>query len=232
MYARAIEAVVVGAHEHVVDVEQDAAVGAAGELGEELVLRHVGVAEAQVARRVLEQDAPAEALLHRLHASDDVRERLLGVRHRQQIVRVDAVGGAPAEVVGDPGRLDVARERGQLRQVALVERIGRADRQRHAVQHHRVVAADRLQHAARVAARDHEVLGDHLEPADVRLGFDDVAVVLAPQTQAASEVGEHVGSTPLGASGYTDERPDKNDSGGAGGLCPLTSGRRRLVRIT
>src|ERR1043165_889701 len=77
-----VEAVVVGADEDVVDVEQDAAVSAAGQLGEKLVLLHVGVPEAHVARRILEQDAAAEAFLYRLHAAPDVRGRPLGVRHR------------------------------------------------------------------------------------------------------------------------------------------------------
>ena len=54
--------------------------------------------------------------------------------------------------------LDGARERRQFGQIAFVERVGRRDRQRHAVQDHRIVAPHRLENAARVAARDHEVL--------------------------------------------------------------------------
>ena len=101
---------IVRAHEDVVDVQQDAAIGAAGELGQKLVLRHVAI-EHQVAGGVLQQNPPSEPLLHDLHPARHVGQHLLGVRQRQQIVRVDPVRRPPAKVVGDPGRLDSLRQR-------------------------------------------------------------------------------------------------------------------------
>src|SRR5881296_548216 len=57
---------VAAAHVDVVDVQQDAAPGPAAKLAEELGLGDRRVAEPEVARRVLDQDRPAESLLNLL----------------------------------------------------------------------------------------------------------------------------------------------------------------------
>src|SRR5207237_10140796 len=72
-----IESVVAGADIDVVDVEQDAAVGALGDPGEEFPLGHRRATEGDVAGDVFEHDLPAQHLLDLLHAAHHVRERLL-----------------------------------------------------------------------------------------------------------------------------------------------------------
>jgi len=47
----------------------------------------------------LRQDPAAAEVLHRAHALDDVGERLLGIRQRQQVVRVAPGDTRPAQVV-------------------------------------------------------------------------------------------------------------------------------------
>ncbi len=74
-----VEAVVAGANEDVVDVEENAAVGVLGDLAEEFPLAHGRVAKGDVGGDILERDLPAEELLHALHARDHVGQRLLGV---------------------------------------------------------------------------------------------------------------------------------------------------------
>jgi len=56
-------------------------------------------------------------------------------------------------VVRDPGGLEAPGERGELAEVALVQRIGRADRQGHAVQHERRGGARALEHRERPPPR-------------------------------------------------------------------------------
>ena len=85
----AIELVVARADIDVVDVEQDQAVGAAARPRAGTPIRScVEAAKRDVARDVLQQDPAAEQVLHRAHARDDVRERLLGVGQRQEVVQV------------------------------------------------------------------------------------------------------------------------------------------------
>jgi len=140
------EAVIGRAHVDVVDVEQDAAVGPLGELGEELPLGHDRVRKGEVARDVLDEDLPVQPLLHGAHARDDVRQRLLGERQRKQVVRIVAADAAPAKMVRNPRRLEAPRQGRELPQIGLVQRVGRAERQRRAVE-------DRGGHRARARSR-------------------------------------------------------------------------------
>ena len=67
-------------------------------------------------------------------------------------------------------------------------------RHRHAVQHDGVALAHGAQDAPRVAALDHEVLGDHLQPVDARPPRRDVRVVRGPQPDTRAEVGKSLHS--------------------------------------
>ena len=90
-----VEAVVVAADVDIVDVEQNQAVGLVRYRRQELPFRHARLREADVARDVLEQNAPAEEVLDPPHPLGDVCDRLLGVRQRQQIVNAKPVGQYP-----------------------------------------------------------------------------------------------------------------------------------------
>ena len=105
---------------------------------------------------------------------------------------------SPAQVIGHPGRLDTGDQPGEVIQVCEVERVGRSDRERDPVQHHRGIGTDPLEHGERTAARDHEVLGDDLEPVGA-LTVEDARVVLRPQTDSVAErgtIGKHRGRGP------------------------------------
>src|SRR5262249_58362718 len=71
-----IEAVVPGADIDIVDVQENPAAGAPGDLGEKLPFRQRRVPVGHVAGDVLEGDRAAEPLLHALHASPDLVERV------------------------------------------------------------------------------------------------------------------------------------------------------------
>jgi hypothetical protein len=81
-----IPAQVRGVDEEVVDVEQHAAAAAPAQLGEKLRLVHLVAGEGDVDGGILEVEAPAQALLHRVDSPRDVREHRLGVGERQQVV--------------------------------------------------------------------------------------------------------------------------------------------------
>jgi hypothetical protein len=176
------------AHVDVVDVEQETAVGAAGDLAEKLPLGHRRVGVAEVARDVLDQDPAPEPVLHAAHALHHVRERLLGIRQRQEVVRVVPADAPPAEVVRDPRRLDAVGEVRELGEVGVIQRIGRTERQRHAVQHDRRHRPGALEHAERAATPDHEVFGDRLEPVGACRPVEHLRKVAGAQADAVSQI--------------------------------------------
>jgi hypothetical protein len=115
--------------------------------------------------------------------------RLAGERKRQEVVAVVAGDRGPAEVVGHDRRIDAIGQNPEPPQVAGVQRIRGADRERDAVERDRIVAPDALQHRQRTAARHHEVLGDRLEERDVRPRLDDRVEVLLPEADSAARQG-------------------------------------------
>ena len=167
--------------------------GAPGELGDEFPLGELGGGVGDVARHVLQHEPSAEMVLHGQHALGHMVQRLLGVGQRQQVVHVLPAQAGEAEMVGDPERLHPFNERLEIVEVVSVERIDRADRQRHAMQRHRIVAADAVEPVQRAAARHHVVLRQSLEPAHLSGAGDDLFVVFGPKAQSEAEfVGAHV----------------------------------------
>ena len=186
--AHRIEAVVVGTHVHVVHIQQDAAVCLLGDGGKELPLCKDRVSELHVGGRVFQQDAPPEPILHLAHTAHHVSQGFLGVGQRQQIVEATAVNSGPAQMVGHQCRLDALHQRAQVAQVALAQLVGRADRERHAVQGDRIVAPNALQDMQRPAAAIDVVFGDGLEPVDAaRAVAENVLVVLRAQSDTEAE---------------------------------------------
>ena len=158
-------AVIGGRDEDVVDVEQQAASGAPDKLADEIRLAHRRFREDDIGRRVLEQDRAADRLLHLVDVIGDARKRRLRVGQRQQIVEIGRVVGRPGEMLGNKRRLVAIDERLEAPEMRLVERLRPADRHAHAVERHRIVAADAGQRIMRRAAGAHVVFGMNLEEA-------------------------------------------------------------------
>ncbi len=145
---------------------QQVAVGRLRHRREELPLLHLGLAEADVGRDVLEEDPAAEGVLdpgdlRRRHAHGLRRER-----QGQQVVAVAAAEARPAQVVRDERGLHPVHEPLEPAEVRRIRGLGRARRERHSVEGHGVVPADGLQYVEGPTSVHHEVLGDHLEPGD------------------------------------------------------------------
>ena len=154
-----VEFVVEGADIDVVDVEQDLAVGALRELGDELPFGELGGGVGDVARHVLQHQPAAEMVLHRAS-----RARRRGPAPPR--CRAAAAGRAccwprrPVKQRWSETHSGCTRSTSafELVEIGPVERIDRADRQRHAVQRHRIVAAEAVEPVQRAAARHHVVL--------------------------------------------------------------------------
>jgi hypothetical protein len=112
-----VEAVVRGRDEDVVDVEQQPAAGAAGDLGEEVGLGPGRGGEGHVGGRVLEEHPPPERLLHRVHMVADEAKGLVGVGERQEVVEPGRAVARPGEVLGEAVGLVAVDQRLQPREV-------------------------------------------------------------------------------------------------------------------
>ena len=184
-----IEAVIDAADVHVVDVEQQPAIGALGDLAQEFPFGHLVGGEADVAGDVLQHQPAAEHVLHGVHAADDVPHGLLGERQRHQVVQVHAVDAGPAQVIGDPRGLDPIGERLHAAHVVEIQRIGAADRQRDAVQHDGIVRAQALEVVQRAAAGNQVVVGERFEPGDAAAVLaEQCFIVLGPQPEPEARV--------------------------------------------
>ncbi len=97
-----VEAVVARAHVDVVDVEQHAAARSRAQARRENPTRVISASRnVEIARNIFDEQRHAQRILRRDDARGDVAQRLVRVRHGQQIVRVPPAGDAPAQVLGD-----------------------------------------------------------------------------------------------------------------------------------
>ena len=80
----------------VVDVQQQQAVGALGELRQEFPLGHLRGSIGDVAGYILQQDLLTDSILNLPHACHQVRQRRLRVRNWHQIVQIQTIDASPA----------------------------------------------------------------------------------------------------------------------------------------
>ena len=79
-------------------------------------------------------------------------QRLIGVGHGQQIMRVEACDARPAQMIGHPARVNPLAQRLELLQVLKIDGVRAAHRERHAMQHYRIALRHLIQHVQRTAA--------------------------------------------------------------------------------
>ena len=182
-------------HVHVGDVQQQPAARALQGLAQERGLAHRRGLELEVGRRVLQQHAALQPLLHPIDVVAHAVQRRAVVGHRQQVVEEGAAVAGPRQVLGKRGRLVAIDQRGQPVEVRLVERLDTADRQTDAMQRQRIVFAHPRQEVVERTAVDHVVLGVHFEEADVRARGQHLAKVLGlePDAGASRQARRHAG---------------------------------------
>lgn len=145
------EAVVKGADVDVVDIQEDLAVGALGDLAQEVPFGEFAFGESDVARDIFEQDLASEGILDLLDARDDVADGFFGVGEREKVVAVVSTECAPAQVIRDPRRLEALFEGFECVEVFDRERVGIADAKGDSVHYDRAMGAHPLQHGPRAA---------------------------------------------------------------------------------
>ena len=221
---RHVEAVIGGADIDIVDVEQEAAAGLFRQTSAKTPIPEYRKHEIRDRCSGFPDQRTAEIILHRAHAVGDMREALPRQRHRQQIMRVHAVDAGPAQMIRNPDRPHMLGELAQLAQIGHVERIGAADRQRHAVHHHRPMRRYAIQHVRGIAVIVDEILADDLEPIDTPLrgiGAHEVRKVRIAQADAVAEGRQS--ETRFAATHETRSTPSR----GAARRSPTASRRRR-----
>jgi hypothetical protein len=162
-----VEAAFGGRDPDVGDVQEQAAAGSSGELGQELDLVGGRGLEAQIGRGVLEQHPPAESLSDPIDMAGQPIEARSVVGHGQEVVQINGPVAGPGEVLGEGGRLVTSAELGQASQMDRVERRCGPQREGDAVQRERQLAAQGRGPGVRRPARAHQVLGVDLEEAEL-----------------------------------------------------------------
>ena len=171
----------------IVHVEQQQAVGAFRHFGQKIPFAAVGGAKADIARRIFDQNALPQIILHTADIVDDALQCRCVIGQRQQVMAVMRVDPGPAQMIRNPQRLDPIGERLQRRQIGAVERLVGPDRQRHTVHDHRIIGANPVERRHRASARHHIIFRYDLQPFD-RLGpRQEIGIV--DGTQAQTEAG-------------------------------------------
>jgi hypothetical protein len=172
----------------VVDVQQQAAVGALQHRQQEFEFAHP-CARRGVVRDVLHRDRPLQDVLHAADARGDIFDRLGGEGNRHQVVQMAVVGtvgemlGVITDAMGIEKALHVAHE-------ILVQRRRAAERQRQAVADERVAFGQRAELAPARAADVHPVLrGDFQEGSRFWKVVRQRAQEGPPQTEAGATNG-------------------------------------------
>jgi len=145
------------------------------------------MAKGHVGRRILQQDAVSESVLHGPHPGGNVIQGLFGVRQRQQVIQTTPGIARPTQVIRHEYRLDPPRQRAQAAQVGSVDRVHGSDRQPDAVQRHRTITAHPLEHPQRTAAGVDIVFGNRLEPVHPGTSLEDVPVMVRSQPDSKAE---------------------------------------------
>src|SRR5258708_2888514 len=159
------EAMVSSGDEDIVDVEQQAASGAAGDGVDEVCLAHRRLAKRDIGRRVFEKHRATNLLLYLVDVIADLGERRRGIGQGQEVVEIGRLVRRPGKMLGDQRRFVAFDEVTETLQMGLVERLWSADRHAYPVQRHGGVAAHRFERSMRRSARAHTILGMNLEEA-------------------------------------------------------------------
>ena len=172
-----IELVVHGGDIDIVDVEENAAVGALGNFGDKFPLGHLGAGEGGVGADVFDGDGDFEEVLHHADALDGALDGFPGVGEGQQVVGIGSIDGAPAEMVAEPGGSGAADERLEAAKVLGIGRGDGTEVHGDAVLDDAVLLKDLIEDGERAAGIDHEIFRDDFEPVDDGLAREDVLIV-------------------------------------------------------
>src|SRR5215475_12610322 len=102
-------------------------------------------------------------------------------------MQVPAVYACPAQMIGNPARLQAIRQSLEREQIAIVRLAGRSNGQRYAVHHDRITLTQAFEQPELGAAWDHVVLADDFEPIEGRIVNQNLCSMTVPQPDAEAE---------------------------------------------
>src|SRR5712692_574999 len=124
----------------IVDVAEQPAAGPSRQLSQELRLWNGRVAEPEIARGILDQDAVAKRLLHLVDMRSDHGQGFICTWQREEVVEVCTSGRAPREVLGNEAGLDPVDQSLEPLQVPPVDLACAAERKADTVEGNGIVA--------------------------------------------------------------------------------------------
>src|SRR5882724_1455702 len=124
----------------IVNVAEQPAVGPPGQLGQKLWLWNGRVAEPEITRGILDQDALAKGSLNLVDMRGDHGQGLIRVGKREQMVEVCASERAPREVLRNEAGLDPVDQRLEPLQVPPIDLACAAEREADTVEGNGIVA--------------------------------------------------------------------------------------------
>ena len=179
----------------VVDVDQQAAAGASGDLDQKIDLVPVVIGQGQIGGRVLDQHPSPQGLLRLVQMVADQVQHLAASGYGQQVGMIDAATPRPGQVLGHHKGFEPIDQGAKTGQMLEVRAFIPGQGQTHAVQRQGPGGPDRLQPRQAGAAGDHVVLRVNLEP-QAALGSDrrtgrGLRIMLGLQTQSGGRKGGH-----------------------------------------
>src|SRR5271157_4583350 len=94
-------------------------------------------------------------------------------------------------MIGNPGRLVSIDELLKVVEIVGTQGIDAAKIHRNSVEHDRGDLAHTLENPQRTTSRNHEILGDDLEPVGARASIKDLAKMRCAKTESVTDVRKH-----------------------------------------
>ena len=173
-----------GGDKHIVDIQQQATAGSAGNLSDEIGFAHGRVVELQIGRWIFQQNLAAEDFLHLIDMVADPVEGWLIIGDRQEVIVVAVVMGGPGKMFGYETRFIAFHNFFQPIQMCFVERLLTADRKSDTVNAEREILPDGAQSAMRCAAVAHIVFRVNFQKTDAVVVLQNCIHMLRFQTRA------------------------------------------------
>ena len=143
--------------------------------------------ESDIGRHILQDQRATKDILRAVNALRDVVEGFLRIGNGEQIMQAPAVYARPAQMIGNPARLQAIRQSLEREQIVIVA----ARRSKRWTARRRASRSDNAHASGRAAelgpARDHVVLADDLEPIEGRIVNQNLCGMVIPEPDAEAE---------------------------------------------
>ena len=185
-----IETVILRGDVDIVDVEENATVGAFDNFIEELPFGHFGDVKFGIAGDIFDDDRDFEEVADFLYFLRGDAGGFEGVGHGEKIVGITAIDAAPTKMVGEPRSFGATNEIFEAAEMLFVGFIRVAKIHGDTVLDDFVALENLVEDLERTATIDHEIFGNDFEPVAGGFAGEDVVVVRDAQADADAVSGE------------------------------------------